>query len=143
MSEAGLAEFWRRFVAYLVDAIILGVVGAVINGIIGAVAGVSGADATSTGVRSGLVGLILGLIYFGYLWTRTGQSIGYLAMGIRVVRADGAPITFGLAAARYALVYLSFVLCFVPAIISAFMIGLSPRKQAIHDAMVGTVVVRA
>jgi uncharacterized RDD family membrane protein YckC len=44
---------------------------------------------------------------------------------------------------RYLLIYLSFAICLIPAIISAFMIGLGQRKQGIHDLIVGTLVVRA
>jgi uncharacterized RDD family membrane protein YckC len=98
-----------------------------------------------TGVswRGGLISLILGLLYFGYLWSRNGQTIGYMALGMRLVRADGSPVTFFLGAFRYFLIYLSFAICLIPAIISAFMIGLGARKQAIHDLICGTYVLRA
>ena len=42
---------------------------------------------------------------------------------------------------RYVVLYLSFVICLVPAIISAFMIGQGQQKQGIHDLAVGTLVV--
>jgi uncharacterized RDD family membrane protein YckC len=138
---AELAGFWRRFGAYIIDAIIIAVASGIIQGIIGAIVG-GITDTTNTTVRSGLVGLVLNLAYFGYLWSRNGQSLGYMALGIRLVRVDGAPISFGIAVVRALLVYLSFALCFIPAIISAFMIGLGRQKQAIHDVMVGTLVVR-
>jgi len=135
-----LSGFWRRFVAYVLDAIIVGVVSGIVEAIIAAIT--SGNDTTATGVRSGLIGLVLGLLYFGYLWSRNGQTVGYMALGIRLVRVDGRPVTFGLGMLRYLLIYLSFALCLIPAIISAFMIGLGQQKQAIHDVIVGTLVVR-
>ncbi len=52
-------------------------------------------------------------------------------------------MSFGLGLVRYLLIYLSFALCLIPAIISAFMIGLGQRKQAIHDLIAGTLVVRS
>ncbi len=136
-----LAGFWRRLVAYVLDAIIIGVIGAVIGAIIGLITGNS--DTTGTTIRGGVIGLVIQLIYFGYFWSRPdGQSIGYMALGIRLIRVDGSRISPALAALRALLIYLSFALCLVPAIISAFMIGLGRQKQAIHDVMVGTVVLR-
>lgn len=138
-----LAGFWRRFVAYIIDAIVVGVVAGIIGSIIGAIVHASVGDTTGTTARSGLISLIVGLIYFGYLWGRNGQTLGYLALGLRLVRVDGQPVSYGLGAVRYLLIYLSFALCLIPAIISAFMIGLGQRKQAIHDLIVSTLVVRA
>ena len=137
-----LAGFWRRLVAYIIDAIIVGVVAGIIEAILGAIVQASTTDTTATGVRSGLVSLIIGLLYFGYLWSRNGQTVGYMALGLRLVKTDGSPVTFVLGMVRYLLIYLSFLLCAIPAIISAFMIGLGPQKQAIHDMIVGTQVVR-
>jgi uncharacterized RDD family membrane protein YckC len=141
VAAGQLSGFWRRFVAYVVDAIVVGIASSIINAII---SGIVRGSFTDTGgyVRNGFVSLVIGVLYFGYLWSRNGQSLGYMALGIRLVRADGAPVSFGLAAARYVLIYLSFAICLIPAIVSAFMIGLSGRKQAIHDMIVGTLVVR-
>jgi uncharacterized RDD family membrane protein YckC len=138
-----LAGFWRRFVAYIIDAIIFGIVAGIIELIIAAIVRTSGADTAGVTVRGGLVSLVVGLLYFGYLWSRNGQTIGYMALGLRLVRADGQPVTFVGAMLRYLLIYLSFAICLIPAIISAFMIGLGQRKQGIHDLILGTLVVRA
>jgi uncharacterized RDD family membrane protein YckC len=141
-ATTALSGFWRRLGAYIIDAIILGVIGAVIQAIWGAITQASTSDTTGAGVRGGLIALVLYLIYFGYLWSRNGQSIGYMALGIRVVRTDGSLLSLGAAVLRALLVYLSFALCLIPAIVSAIMIGTGSQKQAIHDMMVGTIVVR-
>ena len=52
-------------------------------------------------------------------------------------------MSFGLAVARFLLIYVSILLLLIPAIISAFMVGLGSRKQGIHDAILGTMVVPA
>ncbi|HKA50242.1 MAG TPA: RDD family protein [Candidatus Dormibacteraeota bacterium] len=137
-----LAGFWRRLLAYVIDAVVIGVVSGAIVSVITTIIRASTTDYAGVGTRSGLISLIVGLLYFGYLWSRNGQSIGYMALGMRLIRTTGAPVSFGLAAGRYLLIYLSFALCLIPAIISAFMIGLGSQKQAIHDAMVGTLVIR-
>lgn len=136
-----LAGFWRRFVAFILDGIVLAIVAGIINVIIDLFVRVSSLDAGTT-TRGGLVSLIVGLLYFGYFWSRSGQTLGYMALGIRLVRIDGQPVTFLFGMLRYLLIYLSIVICLVPAIISAFMIGLGGRKQGFHDLIAGTLVVR-
>jgi uncharacterized RDD family membrane protein YckC len=138
-----LAGFWRRFVAYIIDAVIVGIAAGIVERIIAAIVNGSAVDTTGVSVRGGLLSLVIGILYFGILWGRYGQTVGYMALGMRLVRADGGPVTFLLGAVRYFLIYLSFALCLIPAIISAFMIGLGGRKQAIHDLIVGTLVLRA
>ena len=141
-ASGTLAGFWRRFAAYVIDAIVVGVVAGILEAIVTAVVRGSYTDFGGY-TRNGLVSLVIGIIYFGYLWARNGQTLGYMALGIRLVRADGAPVTLGLGIARYVLIYLSFLICAIPAIISAFMVGLGSQKQAIHDTILGTLVVRS
>jgi uncharacterized RDD family membrane protein YckC len=133
-----LASFWRRFGAYIIDGAIVFAVGVFAGAIVGAMARTSG----GIGVGGGLVGLILGVAYFGYFWSHSGQSLGYMAFGLKLVRADGAPVSFGFAALRYLVIYLSLLVCGIPALISAFMVGMGKQKQALHDLIVGTLVVR-
>ena len=137
-----LAGFWRRFAAYIIDAIVVTVVAGILEEILTAIVRGSLTDFGGY-TRNGLVSLVIGVLYFGYLWSRNGQTLGYMALGIRLVRADGAPVTLGLGIARYVLIYLSILICAIPAIISAFMIGLGSQKQALHDMIVRTLVVRS
>lgn len=142
MTATNLAGFWRRFVAYIIDVIVVGVIAGIVESIIAAIVRASTSDVTGVSVREGVVGLIVGILYFGYLWSRNGQTLGYMALGVRLIRSSGEPVSFVFAAVRYVLIYLSFALCLIPAIVSAFMIGLSEQKQGIHDAIMGTYVVR-
>jgi uncharacterized RDD family membrane protein YckC len=142
LATTQLAGFWRRFIAYIVDAIVVSIVTAIVDLALSALIHASGTDTTGTGFRGGLVSLVVGLVYFGYLWSRNGQTLGYTAFGMRLVRTDGSPVSLGLAMVRYLLIWLSFALCLVPALISAFMVGMGQQKQAIHDVLVGTLVVK-
>jgi len=141
VTATNLAGFWRRFVAYIIDVILVGVIAGIVESIIAAIVRAS-TDVTGVSVREGVVGLIVGILYFGYLWSRNGQTLGYMALGVRLIRSSGEPVSFVFAAVRYVLIYLSFALCLIPAVVSAFMIGLSEQKQGIHDAIMGTYVVR-
>lgn len=138
-----LAGFWRRLIAYIIDALLVGVASSAIESIVAGLMRAGPTDAAGFGERGGLVSLVLGALYFGYFWSRSGQTVGYLALGTRLIRTDGAPVSFWIGVLRYFLIYLSFALCLIPAIISAFMIGLGSRKQAIHDLIAGTLVIRA
>lgn len=133
------AGFWRRLVAFIIDGVVVGIVAGIINAIIGLIAHSVGGNYSV----SGAVQFILGLIYFTYMWSAQGRTLGYMVMGMRLVRSDGTPVGVGGALARYVLIELSFLLCAIPAIVSAFMIGLSEEKKAIHDRIVGTAVISA
>ncbi len=134
-----LAGFWRRLVALIIDSLLVGVVGGVIGTVISLP---MGADTQTTQGIVSSINFILALLYFGILWSQRGQTVGYMALGMRLVRTDGGGIGILRAMARFLLIELSFSLCVIPAIISAFMVGTGQRKQAIHDLIVDTVVVQ-
>src|SRR3954464_13673837 len=84
------AGFGRRLLAVILDEIILSI----------PVVGLGFALTFGSSGGSGS-NILLGIIYEALLialWN--GQTIGKLAMGIRVVTADGAPVPVGLAFAR-------------------------------------------
>jgi uncharacterized RDD family membrane protein YckC len=139
LSPAG---FWRRLVALIIDGIVVGIVAGVIGLLVSLVVQVASTDLNGQTRSRGTIQFIVGLLYFTLMWASSGQTLGYMLMGIRVTRSDGAPIGWGRALIRYVLIELSFGLCAIPAIISAFMVGLSERKQGIHDLLVDTVVVK-
>ncbi|RKS72027.1 putative RDD family membrane protein YckC [Actinomadura pelletieri DSM 43383] len=101
---------------------------------------------------------LLGFTYYTVLHARWGQTLGKKALGIRVVKAsDHTAVTWGQALGRQAFVYAisigSTVLnLLVPA--ASILIGLvgildlawilwDKRRQALHDKVSGTVVVKA
>jgi uncharacterized RDD family membrane protein YckC len=137
-----LAGLGRRFLAFLIDGLLVSIVAGVIFGLINTALRVSTSDTAGYSSRSGLISLLIGLGYFGWLWGTRGQTLGYMALGMRLTRGDGGPVGVGRAIGRYLAIYVSEVLCLIPFIISAFMIGLSQRKQGIHDLIADTVVVR-
>lgn len=131
IDQSQLVGFWPRVGAYILDAIILGIVGFVIGLLLGILhlAGLAN-----------IVSIILGIGYFGYFWTqRNGQSIGMSALNIRVVREDGQPITWGTAIIRYIVLFIGFVVIFL----GVLWVIWDPKKQGWHDKAAGTVVVRA
>ena len=104
-----LAGWWSRVGATLIDGLIIGIGALVIMAIFGSVFSVGFFDSEETGVIALVVGLMLSFVaiaivalhYAPLMISRTnGKTVGRMAMGIRVVRANGQPMTFGFAMLR-------------------------------------------
>jgi uncharacterized RDD family membrane protein YckC len=104
-----LAGWWSRVGAALIDSLIIGVGALIIIAIFGSVFSVGFFESEETGVVSLIVGLmlsflaiaIIALLYAPLMMDRTnGKTLGRMAMGIRVVRANGQRMTFGWAMLR-------------------------------------------
>ncbi len=123
------AGFWIRAIAYIVDGIILGVVGGVINAVLG-----------SNTSLSSLINLIIGIVYFVYFWSASGngQTLGMRLFKLRVIRTDGSALTMTQAAIRWVGVLVSVLAIFIGLIWVAF----DPQKQGWHDKIADTYVIR-
>jgi Predicted membrane protein/domain len=118
--------FWIRLVAYIIDAVLIGI----IETILISVAGTAG---------QGIAGII-GIVYFIGMWGTTGQTVGMMPFGLRVVRnSDGGKLTWGNAILRFVGLIIAFVVIFIGVIWVAF----DSRKRGWHDMIGGTVVVRS
>jgi uncharacterized RDD family membrane protein YckC len=137
-------------VALIIDLVIVGIVNGIVGWILGPVFGAgaftmaSGGYYYSTGNSTwlNLIQLAIFLAYFAAFWSYRGQSPGDMALSVKVVRTDGSQIGFGRGVARALALWLSFAIIIIPAIISAFTVGLGSKKQALHDMVVDTQVVK-
>ena len=120
------AGFWRRFAGAFIDGIVLSIAGGILRAIVGTGAGVG-------------LGLVVGAVYFtAFIGAERGQTLGQMALGIRVVGLDnGASIGYGRAFLRW-----------VVSIVSAAVILLGylwmlwdKEKQCWHDKAANDVVV--
>lgn len=142
--------FWIRFAAYLIDALIVGVAGMVIVGTFIMFVIASGEsydeDSASPAVVIAAVAMILLLIVINWLYEALltssvrGATIGKQALGLRIVRADGAQLSFGRATARHFLK--TMITPLVPFAIGYLMAAFTNRKRALHDMLADTLVVR-
>jgi uncharacterized RDD family membrane protein YckC len=128
--------FWIRVVAYIIDVIILAVVGRVID----AVFQVNPTDPTSGAYGpASLINLVIDVAYFAGQWTYFGATLGQRVFKLRVVDANtGQPIGLGKALLRWVGLIVSFLVCFVGVIWVAF----DGRKQGWMDKIAGTLVVQ-
>jgi uncharacterized RDD family membrane protein YckC len=145
------AGFWIRFVARVIDGIILGVVGLIINLPLQMAFGLStlrpGADiGTALPMMMGTLGLSLAVnvviqgVYEIYFLSTRGATIGKLALGLKVIRADGGMLTTGQAAGRF----FAYLLDMYFTLLIGFIIaGFDTEKRALHDRICDTRVIHA
>ena len=130
-AETVSADFGTRFVAWLIDALIVGVP-----------VGIVAAILASIGLPLPLLWLLelaAGVGYQVYFWTTTGQTIGKKAMGLKVVSAEtGELLDYGGAAMRY-----------VGYMVSGIALGLGylwiiwdPHHDGWHDKIAKTKVIK-
>lgn len=92
-----------------------------------------------------VLGFVVTRVYEVAMWTRFQGTLGMLAVGVRVRTAADERVDLPRAIRRTLakLVYsIPFGVGTVLWIVSAFTIGLSERRQALHDMMARTVVLR-
>ena len=136
-SSANYAGWWSRFFALFLDNLIVGIPLVIILGIIAAVVGKNG---------SGIIlivyalAIIAAVYYFVYFWTKDGQTLGSRALNIRVVKTDGSQLTAGGAIIRYVGFIVDSIIFGLP--IGYIWAAFDPQKQAWHDKMAGTIVVK-
>jgi len=161
-SGVVLAKWWKRVVAYLIDAIVLaiplGIIAIIIIGNIHetctvvTINGVASSPASCTPIMSGwrliafsLLSLVIVLTYFGILDGSTrGQTLGKRSLNIATRDASsGLPIGPIRAALRMFIMYvlsLPLLLC-IPGLLDVLWPLWDPRRQCWHDKVVGSVVV--
>jgi uncharacterized RDD family membrane protein YckC len=134
------AGFWKRYAAYFLDSIVVGIINIPISLVFNGVGAFSG-DATLGGVMyvlSILASFVVGIGYYAWFHaSRGGATLGKMAVGIKVVRSNGERLTFMRAFGRYWGFMLSSFTIFIGFIMAAF----TERKQALHDMLCDTLVV--
>ena len=164
------ADVPNRAMAYIIDAIIVGVVVVIIGGILGGVGLATGSFAPGTLdfqinyvglIISAAVGAAISAGYFIYTWTSMRGTLGMKVLGMQIGNAgDGKTLTMDQAVRRWLVMaapgILAQVFFILPAIGS--LLGLaafgwfiyllwttykSPTKQGFHDTFANTMVVKA
>ncbi|MDE2305466.1 MAG: RDD family protein, partial [Gammaproteobacteria bacterium] len=119
LSAAALAAlpragFWVRIAALLIDAILIGV------------------------LSFGHLELLLLAAYGALMWKLRGSTVGGIVFHLRVARIDGREIDWPTAVVRALGCFLSLAV----AGLGFIWIAVDPEKQAWHDKIAGTIVVR-
>jgi uncharacterized RDD family membrane protein YckC len=157
------AGFWLRFVAYVIDAIILGCVQGILIMPILAIFGIgiaskagdfdstnfdAGNDAAVMGFAATILAFIvlyqivffvLQTLYHAFMESSKFQgSVGKLALSLKVTDMNGDKLEFGKALVRNLGKVVSHYTALIGYIIAAF----TDKKQALHDLIASTLVVK-
>jgi uncharacterized RDD family membrane protein YckC len=141
----GYGRFLQRFCARFLDGLITGVVGMLIGAVIGAIFGAAGL--LKGGDRMGLIllqvvvqlasmGLVIG--YEIYFLRKFDATPGKMALGLKVLRADGSKLTVGRIVGRY----YAAILSALPLLIGFIMAGFDEEGRTLHDRICDTRVVK-
>lgn len=117
-----------RFLALLIDGIIVGAV----SGLLAAVL------RDSPGLYGGLIG-VLAVAYYIVMEATQGATVGKMALGLRVVKMDGSPISWSESVIRNLLRIIDGLFGYL---VGAILIWTSPLKQRLGDRLANTVVIR-
>ena len=139
--------FWIRFVARVIDSVILNVAFYAIliplSGVIGL--GRIGDPSRALSLGAGLLGgyilmsTLLSLAYEVYFVSTRGATPGKMALGLKIVRSDGSILTAGRALGRY----FGYVLSMFTFAIGCIIAGFDREKRALHDHICDTRVIYA
>jgi uncharacterized RDD family membrane protein YckC len=134
-SDIAYAGFWRRLLAYVIDSVFLfGVQLILATGVLLVAPG----DLRSM-LNVAPVSAAIGWAYFALFESSPARgTLGKKALSLYVGDLHGDPITFRRAVLRNALKIISWLLLGFGFVFAAF----SPRKQALHDLLAGTLVLR-
>jgi len=132
--------FGRRLVAYLIDAIILWVVGACLGFVFFSLAASGRGQDALTGANLALqcLSALIALAYLVVFWATSGQTPGKMALGIKVIGTDGAPVGWGKALLRY----VGYIISGLVFALGFIWIAFDSKRQGWHDKIAKTYVVR-
>lgn len=142
-QAAEYAGFWARFCAVFIDGLIVGVPFFLLGMLVNYSFGVqknppSPAHAAVSGFLQ-LANLVAGWLYEAMLISGPHQAtLGKQALGIRVTDMNGQRISFGRSTGRYFAKILSGCTMLIGYIMAAF----TERKQALHDMIASTLVLK-
>jgi uncharacterized RDD family membrane protein YckC len=157
-SHLVYAGFWIRFAAYFLDGLILGIPMTILSAGIGFIYGIivgmnhSGAKTSFTNDDGTLnvsfvlfelaimtFSMIVYWLYFALQESSSTQAtVGKRIVGVKVTNLEGQRIGFGQASGRY----FGKIISGMTLLIGYIMAGFTERKQALHDMLAGTLVVK-
>lgn len=141
------ASFFGRLVAYILDGLIMSIIG-LIGGLViwGLFSLMGNSDSDFLVILAIMLSCVLVIIilliqfvYFGYFWSTSGQSLGMKLLNMKVVRQDGGELSFLRAGLRGSLGYWISSLVFNLGFLWA---AFDQEKETWHDKIFETWVVK-
>ena len=140
--------YWRRFAALIIDEILTYFVVVGAEAVVGAMLGMdiglrrvlsAGKQTAAVFAWNFTVGTLIHWLYWAGMESSAYQAtLGKMALGLKVTDLQGEPISFSRATGRYFGKIISALLLGI----GFLMAGWTEKKQALHDIMAGTLVVK-
>jgi uncharacterized RDD family membrane protein YckC len=156
LGQMRYGGFWIRWVARLIDWVLLSILNFIIQLPLRLMMGVTALGTAGFGPNpspaalgqflaaiSGylaiatLLTLLIGASYETYFVSTRGGTLGKLAVGLKIVRRDGSSVTAGRALGRY----FARIVSRIPIYIGHIMAGITDQKQSLHDMICDTRVI--
>ncbi len=135
------AGFFIRFIAYMIDSVLLtiaiGIIGAI--ALAGSLAFVNNQTvALAISLLSWVIMLIIYFGYFIYFYGTSGQTLGKKMLNIKVVSTDGTPLTYKKGLLRV----IGYIIASIPIYIGFIWMLFDENKQNWEDKIANTYVVK-
>ncbi len=140
-GELNYASFGARFGGYIIDGVILFAVNLLFSALRFLVSRTAaGAPEEVMAIQFIFMGinLAVAISYETIMVAKYGATLGKMAVGTRVVTADGGRVSYARAFGRYWAKVLSFCTCLIGFIMAAFD---KPQRRALHDYICNTRVI--
>ena len=151
------AGFWLRFVAHMIDSLLLGVVFLVLLVPLFLLTGLGGLlhsinpdhppdPAVAAAFASSIALIIVGSVAAGWLYNAYFESsdwqgtVGKKVMNVVVTDLQGNRISFARASGRF---FAKLISGLIPFGIGYILAGITEKKQALHDMIAGCLVLRS
>jgi uncharacterized RDD family membrane protein YckC len=159
VAPAGYVQyggFWLRFLAVIIDGIIMAIPMGILQALVLGALGMSMANMAPNpnpspeeamrmlgplfGVMglSALLGMAIGCAYETFFVAQFAATPGKMALGLKVVRADGSKVGAGRAVGRYFAKLVSAMTLYIGYI----MAGFDGQKRGLHDMICDTRVIK-
>ena len=145
MAEAGSPHFeyvgfWLRFVAFLIDSLVLAFV---LVPLLLMVYGSQYFDPARlmTGAPAGAWDIVIQLVILAIgvaFWRYRGATPGKMAIGAKIVDARSGTLA---STGRLVVRFIAYFASMIPLGLGFAWIGIDPRKQGFHDKIAGTLVI--
>ncbi len=157
-TSTNYASFGARFLALIIDWIVISVLQSLVIVPILGLVGLSMAPALqnpdaiteeeAAGMFAGImaaagsmwiISICISFLYFGIMEaSKTQGTLGKMALGIKVADMDGNRISFGKSVLRQIGKYISSAIMMIGYLLAAF----TEKKQALHDMIASTLVLK-
>jgi uncharacterized RDD family membrane protein YckC len=133
------AGFWIRVGAKIIDQILLQIAASLAGFVVGMlISGNSPGESVARTVVATAIGMLLSLAYSVWFLGKYGATPGKMVCGLKVVTAEGGPISYGRACGRFFAEILSGLILGI----GYLMVAFDEEKRALHDRICNTRVVK-